>query len=258
MMDLAQTLLFQVQGALAAAFIVFLRIGAAAAFLPVFGERVVPVRVRLVLALGFTVITAPAVIARFPELGHAPTWGRLLFTETIAGLTIGAGLRLFVVTLQMVGSMAAQATSLAQVFGGQVSDPMPAIGHIMVVSGLALASVLGLHVKIVMVLLVTYDVMPPGQFPHAGDLSSWGVDRVARAFALAFTLAAPFVVASLIYNMALGVINRAMPQLMVAFVGAPAITAGGLIILMLALPMILSVWSGAFDSFMLFPIEVAP
>ena len=32
---------------------------------------------------------------------------------------------------------------------------------------------------------------------------------IAQAFALAFTLAAPFVVASLVYNVALGVINRA-------------------------------------------------
>jgi flagellar biosynthetic protein FliR len=38
-----------------------------------------------------------------------------------------------------------------------------------------------------------------------------------------------------------------MPQLMVAFVGAPAITAGGLFILMLAAPTILTFWSGRLD-----------
>ena len=51
-----------------------------------------------------------------------------------------------------------------------------------------------------------------------------------------------FVIAALIYNVALGVINRAMPQLMVAMIGAPALTAGGLILLMLAAPAILSAW----------------
>ena len=49
---------------------------------------------------------------------------------------------------------------------------------------------------------------------------------MAASFALALSLAAPFVIASLLYNVALGVINKAMPQLMVAFVGAPAITCG--------------------------------
>jgi flagellar biosynthetic protein FliR len=52
----------------------------------------------------------------------------------------------------------------------------------------------------------------------------------------------PFAIAALIYNVALGVINRAMPQLMVAFVGAPALTAGGLLLLYAAAPVMLSVW----------------
>ena len=55
-------------------------------------------------------------------------------------------------------------------------------------------------------------------------------------------------IAALIYNVAIGVINRAMPQLMVAFVGAPAITAGGLILLVLTTPYLLSVWLEALNS----------
>ncbi len=253
MIDLAASLLADVQALLLTGFVVFLRVGAATAILPAFGERVVPTRVRLILALGFTVIVAPGAIALFPELAEEPNWGLILATETIAGLAIGAAVRLFILTLQMCGSMAAQATSLAQIFGGHAADPLPAIGHIMVVSGLALAAMLGLHVKIVMLFLISYEVLAPGQFPAAADLLPWGLDQVASAFALAFTLAAPFIVAALIYNLALGVINKAMPQLMVAFVGAPAITAGGLIILALSLPVILSVWSGRFDAFLLAP-----
>ena len=57
-----------------------------------------------------------------------------------------------------------------------------------------------------------------------------------------FSLAAPFVIMGFAYNVALGAINRAMPQLMVAFVGAPAITAAGLLVLMLAAPVILHFW----------------
>ena len=74
--------------------------------------------------------------------------------------------------------------------------------------------------------------------------------------ALAFGLAMPFVIASLIYNLALGVINRAMPQLMVAFVGAPAITFAGLFLLFAGAPLILSVWSDALFAFMMNPLEV--
>ena len=73
-----------------------------------------------------------------------------------------------------------------------------------------------------------------------GQLSQWGIDKVSGAFAMAFRLAAPFVIVSVLYNITLGVINRAMPQLMVAFVGAPVITAGGLALLALMSPILQS------------------
>ena len=54
----------------------------------------------------------------------------------------------------------------------------------------------------------------------------------------------------------LGVINRAMPQLMVAFVGAPAITAAGLLLLALAAPILLDIWAGWMRGVMRNPLEV--
>lgn len=239
---------------LAVAFAVFLRVGAAMALFPAFGERSVPERVRLVLALAFTLVVAPAAE---PQVGVALAAGTrpvaFLFTETLAGFAIGSVIRLFVHVLQIAGAMAAQSTSLAQLFGGQNSDPQPAMGHVLLVGGLALAVMFGLHIRLAEVLILSYDIFPPGALPGAGLLSSWGLARVAEAFALAFTLAAPFVVAALVYNVALGVINRAMPQLMVAFVGAPAITAGGLILLVLTAPLALDLWTEALMRFLANP-----
>lgn len=229
------------QVGLTAGFIVFLRIGAAMALLPAFGERSIPGRVRLVLALAFTVIVAPAVLSQILPLADLAR-PLALGAEIVAGLALGLTLRLFVLALQMAGSIAAQSTSLSQIFGGGAVEPQPAIGHVMVVGGLALAAMSGLHVRMAEALILSYEVFPAGQYPTPAILTEWGIARVANAFALAFTLAAPFVIASFIYNLALGVINRAMPQLMVAFVGAPAITAGGLILLFLSLPLLLSVW----------------
>ena len=45
-----------------------------------------------------------------------------------------------------------------------------------------------------------------------------------------------------------------MPSLMVAFVGAPAITAGGILILMLAAPVILHFWNARLDFVLLNPL----
>ncbi|PIE08347.1 MAG: flagellar biosynthesis protein FliR [Rhodobacterales bacterium] len=238
----------------AVAFAVFLRVGAAMALFPAFGERSVPERVRLMLALGFTLVVIPAaepVLSQAVDEGIRPV--TFLLTETLAGLAIGIAIRLFVLALQIAGTIAAQATSLAQIFGGQHADPQPAIGHILLISGLALAVMLGLHVRLAEMLILSYDVFPPGRLPGAELLSGWGLSRIVQAFSLGFTLAAPFVVASLVYNVALGVINRAMPQLMVAFVGAPAITAGGLLLLFATAPLALGIWHDAMAAFLANP-----
>ncbi len=68
-------------------------------------------------------------------------------------------------------------------------------------------------------------------------------------------MAVPFLAASVIYNIALGVINRAMPQLMVIFVGAPALTLGGLVLLAIAAPLLLKLWIDAFNAYLGNPFE---
>lgn len=253
LLPLSQTMLWT-------AFAVFIRIGAIMAVLPGFGDQVVPVRVRLVLSIMFTVIVAPAVSA-----GIGPPPASLLKAvaalgpEVLTGLFFGILLRFFVLALQIAGSIAAQSTSLAQIFGGSAGvDPQPAIGHTLVVAGTALAALSGLHVQAASYMIQTYVLVPFGIALGASTVSTAGLAEVGRAFSLGFTLAAPFLIASLIYNVVLGVINRAMPQLMVSFVGAPAITAGGLLLLLLTAPIILGIWMLAFSQFMAAPFGALP
>jgi flagellar biosynthetic protein FliR len=114
----------------------------------------------------------------------------------------------------------------------------------------------GLHVRLAELMILSYAILPAGLFPAAAVMSDWGVAQVARAFWLAFTLAAPFVILSMLYNLALGAINKAMPQLMVAFVGAPVITLGGLALLAASAPLMLSVWLEALHLFLGNPAAV--
>ena len=223
--------------------LVFMRVGAVMAVLPAFGEQSIPQRLRLVLALALTIVVAPAVAPGISTGNAGNAWMlNFLFSEVVIGLSIGVLIRLFIIALQIAGAIAAQSTSLSQIFGTNAIEPLPAIGHVMVIGGLALAVMSGLHVYVVSALIRSYEIFPAGQFPVAAILADWGMSHVGAAFSLAVTLAAPFVIASFVYNLALGAINKAMPQLMVAFVGAPAITAGGLIILALSLPILLGVW----------------
>lgn len=237
------------------ALLVFLRVGAAMALLPAFGEQSVPQRLRLVLALAFTAVVAPAVGA-LPD----PAQGVLLpcAVEVVVGIAIGLSLRMFVMALQIAGAMVAQATSLSQLFGGAGPEPQPAISNLLVMAGLALAVAMDLHVHIAELLILSYQMLPAGAFPGASDIADWGLDQITRAFALGFILATPFTIAALLYNVTLGVINRAMPALMVSFVGAPALTAAGLALMAVMAPLALAVWSQALQTFLAAPFQAAP
>lgn len=255
-MSAAQPLLDLMTISLWASLIVFLRVAAALATLPGLGEQMISVRVRLVLALLLTAVVTPAVA---PGLDlPVPGFGRFLLamaTETLAGLFLGIMLRLFIIAIQTAGAIAAQATSLSQLMGQSGLDPLPAMGHILTMAALALIMATGFHVKAAAFLILSYELMPALQFPNPADIAEAGRHRVGQCFALAFTLAAPFVILSVLYNLTLGVINKAMPQLMVAFVGAPVITLGAIALLLVSAPIILSVWLQAFEGFLAVPFR---
>lgn len=217
---------------------VLMRVGGAVMLLPVLGEQALPLRIRLAAALAITLVVAPGVT----PVAVTPL---ALIAETITGLVLGFGLRLLIMALQMAGILAAQSVSLAQMFSGTGPEPQPILANIFVLSGLAVFLAMGGLPHAVQLLLLSYDLVPAGQAPDPAVLADWGLAGCARAFALAFTLAAPFVLAALLYNLALGAINRAMPALMVTFIGAPALTLGGLILLALVTPRLLDHWQAA-------------
>ncbi len=240
--------------------LVFLRIGAMMMVLPAFGEGSVPVRIKLALSFAFCAIITPAIapgIGTWPDVQAKAL--RAAGAEVIAGLFFGLMLRFFIMALQIAGTIAGQSTSLSQIFGGSAGvDPMPAMATALVIGGLALACIMGLHVQLARYMIDSYGLVPPGVMISTATVAEAGISRVSACFALAFTLAAPFVIGSLVYNITLGVINRAMPQLMVAFVGAPAITAGGLALLALAAPYMLTVWYMAFEGCITLPFGGGP
>ena len=225
--------------------LVFLRVGAAVALLPAIGEQIVPQRVKLAAAVAMTAIVAPSI-----SPATVPTIGLLtpLAIEAAAGLMIGLALRLLVLGLQTAGTIAAQSSSLAQMFAGTGPEPQPIVSNLFVLAGLALFVAIDGLGRAVGLLVMSYDFIPQGQLPGAADMAQWGLGRISAAFGLALSLAAPFVLAALLYNLALGAINRAMPQLMVSFVGAPLLTLGGLTLLLLSSPVILAVWRQAMEA----------
>lgn len=248
-----QPFLDQAENAVYLAAAVFARVGAIVFLLPGFGERVVPARVKLGVALAFALAIWPllppgAVAAGMAASASLAGLGVMLTAEAVCGLVIGLGVRLMVFALQTAGVMIAQSFSITQMFGSGVApDPEPTMATFLTLGGVTLALSLGLHVKAVALMGESYQALPLGAFPVGSDVATWSVSRVGDAFAISVSLALPFLVVSFAYNLALGFINRAMPQMMVAFVGLPAITWIGILLFGVIASTALTVWHDRLD-----------
>lgn len=242
LLDQAGVLVFAAAG-------VFTRVAAALFLMPGFGERALPVRLRLVLALALSLLLMPLVAADMPAPPPLSGLAMTIAAEAAAGLVIGLAFRFLVLALQIAGSLAAQNISLSQMFGAGVApEPEPTIATLLAMGGIVLALMAGLHVHLLAVLAGLYRVLPFGIMPGAADGLEWTVARVAETFGLGVSLALPFVAIGFAYNLALGALSRAMPQLLVALVGAPLLIGLGLAVLYLSLPEMLAHWGGALDA----------
>ena len=235
---------------------VFARVGAVAFLIPGLGERGLSMRVRLGGALALTALLSPMIaplVDRAPET--VPALFFMIAAEALAGLIIGFAFRLLVFVLQIAGMVAAQHLSVAQMFGAGVApEPEPTIATMLAMGGIALAMMAGLHIQVVAALATLYDVMPFGEFPDAGSVAEWATLRMSETFSLGVSLAAPFVAIGFAYNVALGALNRAMPQLLVAVVGVPFLLWIGLVALHHVLPSIFETWFGHMDAVFIDPL----
>ncbi|MEZ5892664.1 MAG: flagellar biosynthetic protein FliR [Parvularculaceae bacterium] len=228
---------------------VFARISAIVFLAPGFGERAVPARVRLAAAIGITMVLAPMVLT--PGMTPPDTLAEIVSlyaAETMSGLLIGFALRMFIFILQIVGALAAQNMSLSQLFGPTVGfDSESPFAALLVMAGVALAASAGVHLYLVGALADAYEALPFGLFPGAEAAGEWSAMRVGQALMKSLALSSPFVILGFLYSLALAAVARAMPQLMAAFVGAPAITLLGMALFAASAPIILFDWLAGFQ-----------
>lgn len=222
----------------------FTRMSALAFFLPGLGERTIPVRVRLGASMAITLILIPTVLNGNVTPPTTVSQATLMIAaEAVCGALIGFSIRIAIYALQTAGTIASQTLSLAQLFGASMDfQPESPISTLLMMGGIVLAVSSGLHFEVVRVLVVSFEIMPLGVFPGVSETGEWAAERAAYSFAVALSLALPFVIIGFIYNLAIGAANRAMPQLMVAFVGIPAVTFAGMVLLAIAAPVVLGIW----------------
>jgi flagellar biosynthetic protein FliR len=239
--------------------LLFARLGAVLMVAPVWGEQAVPASFRLALALLVTTTLAPGLAATTPAMpGTAIAAIPLIINEVIIGLIMGLGARLMMSALQVAGATAGLASGLA--FAQQIdpiaSQPAAIFSGFFSLMGVILIMTAGLHRVMIEAAADSYAIFPPGAFPPIGDATSFVIDAVSNSFRLGIQIAAPVLIFSLIFNVALGLISRLIPQVQVFMTALPLSVMLGLALIALGLGGGMMMWLDAMETQMrLFTVQ---
>lgn len=211
----------------------FFRIAGVMMVAPVFGARLVPVRVRLALSVAATVLLAPVLpVTQTFELSFGAAV--VVMQEVMIGMAMGFCLQMIFDALIVAGQTIAMGMGLglATMIDPQRGVTVPVLSQFFVVLGLLIFLSLGGHLATMRLIADSFTLLPLGS-PFATEgvwqLVTWG----GQMFAGAVRIALPAATALLIANIAFGVMSRAAPTLNLFAVGLPAGLLIGFVILVL-------------------------
>ncbi len=230
--------------------LVYARVQACLLIVPGLGERVIPVRVRVGIAMAVTPLLA-GLVGAVPPPQAAPALIAQIAGEMLIGLAAGALLRLLALALDVAATAIAATASLSQIVGVQNEAAPHPVGNLLHLGGMAVIMALGLPIMLVRMLADSLALWPPAGWPAIQGLADAAVAMVSHSFALAMMLAAPFTLGGFLFQALSGVINRVMPALPVAFIGSPASIMLALAALALMAPMLIALWADAVLAFTL-------
>ncbi len=209
--------------------------------MPGIGEQVIPTQVRLLVLLSLSGALAMSGLIAPPPIEPFSGFLGVVAGEVAIGFCLGAVLRLSVWMLSIAGTIISQTIGLSQLLGVALEhEAQTMTANLLSMAGAAILLAADFHINAVASLLRLYADVP------VGALSALNQDMLVEGFmksmGFAILLAWPFVAINLLYNICLGFINKALPQLMVAFVGAPLLIGSGIILLALSISGLLIVW----------------
>jgi flagellar biosynthetic protein FliR len=199
----------------------FARIGGLVMLMPGLGERVLPARQRLMLALALAMIVLPDTLAAASRL-KVPTL-QLFITEALIGLALGTCARLILTTMETAGSLIASNIGLAF---AQIMDPAQGqqseiLATFFRMAGVAFILAADLHHLALAGVVGSYQGLPVGVVLPTGDVIALVLRIVSETFRTAVAIASPFIVFGLVFNLGLGLASKLTPQLQLFFVAMP-------------------------------------
>lgn len=217
------------------------RIAALISAAPVFGARTVPVSVKMVFAVVFTMVIAPVsppVPVIDPLSGEAVL---IVMNQLLIGAAMGLALQLVFAMFIVGGQIIAFQMGLG--FASMV-DPasgtqVPVVSQFYVIVLTLVFLALDGHLVFISVIAESFHTLPIGVNGLSREglwaLVSWGGNMYAGAVQIAL----PAIASLLLINLTFGIVTRAAPQFNIFSIGFPITMVAGFFIMLVTLKAIL-------------------
>lgn len=227
----------------------FVRVAAMLSALPLIGGRLLPMRVRLMLALTLTWVILP-LVGPVPTLDPlSPAGALVVANQVLIGAAMGLALQVVFNALVLGGQIvgASMGLGFASVVDPQNGIQVPVVSQLYFILGALIFLSLDGHLRMVELVARSFATLPVDasgpDADHLQGLVLWG----AVMFGEGMRLALPVVSVILLTNLALGVATRVAPQLNVFALGFSVTLLLGLTAMLLSLGQLGPLLSGALD-----------
>jgi flagellar biosynthetic protein FliR len=205
-------------------------------FAPFFGSMVIPARVKAVLVLAMTALLYPMVSDKIPHLSISQ-WPMVVFSELLIGVAFGVVTNIVFDGVQMAGQVLSVQMGYSLV---NILDPQTQVESTVVATfhqTIAMLIFLRLNVQfwILRALAHSFDYLPPASGQFGASFTTEVVHAGAAVFSVGIQIAAPVLSATLLADVALGLLGKASPQLPLMLLGPAVKSILGLLILISAL-----------------------
>ncbi|HEU0117793.1 MAG TPA: flagellar biosynthetic protein FliR [Alphaproteobacteria bacterium] len=224
---------------------IFSRIGCILMLFPGIGETYVSARIRMMLALAVSFLLMGPLLPRIPAPPEQiPDMVQMLAYEIIIGLFFGTVLRMLMSTLEAAGSVISLQTGLsnATILSPSLATQSPLANAFLSIVGTTLIFVTGLDAMLLRSMVETYDLFPPGGQMMPGDIAQSIIQLSNKSFVVGVEMAMPFFIMGLLMYVALGILQKLMPQVQLFLVAMPIQIWGGLTLFALTLASMMEYW----------------
>ncbi|MBF0562125.1 MAG: flagellar biosynthetic protein FliR [Alphaproteobacteria bacterium] len=218
------------------------RLGLVVMLIPGLGASYVLPQARLFLALAISFMVLPVVSPLLPPMPNTAIGLFLVIAgEATIGVFIGFILQLLLVSIHSAATSISYTSGIAN---AMIADPITEEQSAVVVGLLGNIAVMaiftsGLYELIFRAAVDSYTLFTPGQPLLLGDFAKVALQTLDRSFLIGVKFSAPFLAASVVFQVGLGIIARLLPQMNAFFIGLPIQLLLGLALLMILTPPII-------------------